>query len=195
MTQNLKRLLDRIDPDGDELLGIDRQVDLALSTFLVRSGDIRSQEDFEECLAVFVFRATLPKSVQQRFERMPQRHWRRRAAELVDRAFPGGGAEKAYRMTRESMGGGINAVLKQVGQRLKEELQETYVSSQIAEYWDSLSVAQRLSAPGEYVAQCGCLLPACFRDGSTSPLLIGFPDILQHHPGWVRIARRALAQT
>jgi len=188
MISKLGALLERIDP-GRTLDEAARGVDIALNSFSVPAEPLVRWEDFQRCVLRF-FRHAEQKilGIDTALSGNDEFHWGR-CLGLLMKAFGRNGEKAAFELTRTGVEGGLNHVLREMARAMSEGYGETWVETQVWNYWNSLSIAERLSAPDEYLRQFGHLLPTELTEGSAGRIRANFPRFLMEHPGLIRRLR------
>jgi len=185
MNGKLGALLERIDP-GRTLDEAARKMDIALNSFPVPTGPLVRWEDFRRCVLEF-YRHTERKilGISESLGGSDDFHWGRCLGYLM-KAFGKNGEKAAFELARTGVEGGLNRVLREMARAISEEYGENWVAGQVWNYWNSLSVAEKLAAPDDYLRQFGHLLPTELTEGSAGRIRANFPQYLMEHPGLVR---------
>ena len=188
MNTKLGGLLDRIDP-GRTLDEAAQGVDNALNSFSVPAGPLVRWEDFQRCVLRF-FRHAEQKilGISTPLSENDEFHWGR-CLGLLMKAFGRNGEKAAFELTRTGVEGGLNHVLREMARAMSEGYQETWVETQVWNYWNSLSTAEKLAAPVEYLRHFGHLLPTELTESSAARIRGNFPRFLMEHPGLIRRVR------
>ena len=193
MITKLEALLECIDP-GRTLDEAGRGMDIALNSFSVPAAPLVRWEDFQRCVLRF-FRHAEQKilGVGTPFGGSDEFHWGR-CLGLLMKAFGRNGEKAAFELTRTGVEGGINRVLREMARAMSEDYGKNWVETQIWNYWNSLSMAEKLAAPDDYLRQFGHVIPSEMAECSAGRIRANFPKFLIEHPGLVRrlrdVARR-----
>jgi hypothetical protein len=193
MNGKLATLLERIDPRRT-LDDADRRIDDAINSFPIPTGVLTRWEDFQRCVVHFhrhaeqkILGISAPIAGSDEF------HWGRCLGMLM-KAFGRNGEKAAFELTRTGVEGGINRVLREMARAMSEDYGKNWVETQIWNYWNSLSMAEKLAAPDDYLRQFGHVIPSEMAECSAGRIRANFPKFLIEHPGLVRrlrdVARR-----
>jgi hypothetical protein len=185
MNGRLEAMLERIDP-ARTLEDSARRADLALNSFPVPPGPLVRWEDFRRCVLEF-YRHTERKilGIGESLSGSDDFHWGRCLGYLM-KAFGKNGEKAAFELARTGVEGGLNRVLREMARAISEEYGENWIAGQVWNYWNSLSIAEKLTAPDDYLRQFGHLLPTEMTEGSAGRIRANFPKYLMEHPGLVR---------
>jgi len=185
-------LLQKIDPDGLDMHKMASRVDRALDGFHVKWAQVQNRDDFRECIAAFVFRVKVSPVASLWLAGTAQIHWWESGSGLLAEAYGPNGADRAYYLAAGGDNGGIHGVLRKLGTAILRHDTEAHVGRCIRDYWEQLSVVERLNAPEEYLAKWGGILPLSLRGRHGPPIGARFPEILTKHPDWLRSMRSGL---
>lgn len=185
-------LLQRIDPDGLDMREMAAGTDAKLNSFHVKWAQVQNREEFRECIAAFIFHAKIPSIARPWFASTPQFHWWGIGRDLLELAYGPNGTERAFRLVAEGADGGTHGVLRKLSAAMLQDRRSGYIAECVRNFWESLTVAERLNAPEEYMAKWGDILPLSLRDRRTSPVRARFTEILKKHPDWLRQLRSGL---
>lgn len=193
MPGKLDSLLDHIDPERT-LEEADRCIDSALNSFQVPAAVISRWEDFRGCLLRFHRHAE--QKILGIADSLPgneQFHWGRCLGAL-HKAFGRNGEKAAFEIARTGVEGGMRHVLREVAKVMSGGYSDEWVAGWVSNYWNSLSLAEKRIAPGEYLRRFGHLLPTELTEGSAARIRGDFPRFLNEYPTLVRrlreVARR-----
>ena len=189
MPTQLDNLLSEIDPVRvyDR---IEARVNHALDNFHVEWRQIRNRDDFQECVAMFLFQASLPSHAKPGLSGMPLSMWWSQAVPLLNQEYGPSGAEVGYQNARLGVEGAIHGVLKVLAKRLIEEHSRRVAQSHISDFWNNLSPWDQKQAVVEYISKFGQLLPPEVRGKDPVAIWVEFPRLLEQHPHSIRALRR-----
>ena len=183
----LDRLLKQIDP-SENLEKLEKQIDKAMNTFKLNKTSTENQEEFETCLANFLWH-TDQAILKINPPVNPKMHYHR-CLRLLNEEYGPKGERIAFEMAQTGLDGGLYAVLKTIAKRLARFYAQNKVSYLVDEFWVKLSFDDKAKAAKKYSEKYGHLIPAKFNERG-SVLLIGFlPKILEQHPAMIQRMRR-----
>ena len=181
MSTKLDRFLMSIDPDIT-VKETSARADRAVNSFRARSAVIRSWEDFRTTMVRFC------SHVEKIVLRLPvdrppdlNMHWGM-CNRLLKKEYGPSWDKAAFEMVRTGSQGGLYAVLKALARRMVEEYSTREVFAKITQFWNSLSVDEKLAVSKEYVQKYGHLLPSELAEGSGARVRANFPKVLEQHP-------------
>ena len=73
---------------------------------------------------------------------------------------------------------------------MAEKYAQNEISARISDYWNRLTVDEKLAAVDEYLSKSGHMLPMEFTDGSAVRLKVHFTKVLNEHPKMIRRMRQ-----
>lgn len=189
MATALDDLLRAIAPERT-LLAIERLADEALNTFPMPGARVADWDAVHECLARFYRHASgVLLGIGDRMPHDPKRHFGQACALLMKDMGPNAD-HTAAKMAIHGVEGGLYAVLKRIALRLAEEHADNLIKTEVAQYWNRLSISEKLQASQEYLEKYGHLLPADVTAGGAPRLRAFLPHFLQNHPELTRRLRR-----
>ena len=104
-----------------------------------------------------------------------------RCAQILFKAYGSNGDKAAFEMARTGNEGGLYAVLREVARRVAETCAQNEVSARISQYWNGLSLEEKLAAADEYLAKYGHLLPWELTEGCAARVRANLPKVLEEH--------------
>jgi hypothetical protein len=181
MATRLESLLDKIAPARtSEEAG--RRAEEALNSFRHPMGILADWEDFRKCVLRFhqhaegkILGLVRPFTGDDDFD------WGRCIGTLIN-AFGKNGEKTAMELARTGVEGGIHKVLREVAKTLAVGYAENWVACLVWNYWNSLSVAEKLAVPDEYLKRFAHLLSSGLTEGNAGLLRANFPRVLIEHP-------------
>ncbi|MBW1896915.1 MAG: hypothetical protein JRI47_07635 [Deltaproteobacteria bacterium] len=189
MSTKLDRLLESIDPSRT-LDQVSTRVDQAVNSFAMEQATIEDWNEYESFLAEFyrhienvVLRIGPGGPSDKEF------YWGR-CSKLLNKAFGTSGYKAAFEMVRTGEEGGLYSVLKNVADLMAEQYAQNEISARISNYWNNLSLDEKLAAPDEYLGNYGHLLPAELTEGNATTLRLNFIRVLEEHPKMIHRMRR-----
>jgi hypothetical protein len=187
MTTKLDRLLESIDPARtmDEVAA---RVDSAVNSFHLDTWVIKHWDDFETLLARF-FCHVENKILEINRPVHPEMDLGRCIRLLIDEYGPQG-EKAAFEMARTGVEGGLYAVLRTIAMRMTEKYAQNEISARIQQFWDELSIDEKLAVPTEYLEKHGHLLPPELTEGSAARIRVNFRKVLEEHPRILQRTRR-----
>ena len=99
------------------------------------------------------------------------------------------GEKAAFEMVRTGTEGGLYRVLKAVAGRIIADCAENKIAARISNFWETLSIDERLAVSQEYLDKYGHLLPSELTSGSAARVRANFLQVLQEHPNTVKRLR------
>lgn len=188
MKTKLDKLLDRIDP-AVTIDKISARVDMAFNLFRARPEVINQRGEFRSVMASFychientVLDINPPRKPDIEFD------WGRCYYKL-EKEYGSNGENIAFDMARTNIGGGLYAVLKAVARQMADEYSGSEISSCVSEFWNSLSVDEKIAIPKEYLDQYSHLIPSDIREGGAVRIRAFFWKTLENHPRAIKHLR------
>lgn len=181
MNTKLRKLLDSIDPRfvSDQ---IESRANEALNSFGKKSGIVDDWEDFTRLLARFfshvekkILRINMSRDINFEMD------WGR-CIRVLHSAFGFNGEKAAFEIARTGVEGGLYMVLKTIAKVMATGYAHNETSARVNQFWESLSVDEKLKFPDEYVAEYGHLLPDELTEKGAFRVKANFPKVLEHHP-------------
>jgi hypothetical protein len=190
MTTRLEILLSQIDP-ARTMDEANRRIDEALNSFQRPMGTLTKWEDFRKCILRFhqhaegkILGLVRPFSGDDKFD------WGRCIGTLM-KAFGKNGEKTAMQLVCTNVEGGLYRVLCEAGRALAEDYAENWVAGLVWNYWNSLSLAEKLAAPDEYITRFRHVLPSDLIEGNAGRIRAEFPRVLIEHPKLIQRLREA----
>jgi hypothetical protein len=186
MKTKLDRLLDSIDP-ASTLDQVSARVDDALNSFRVKLGIIKDWQGFRTILTDFyrhVENAIL--RIQPSFLHAPGFGWER-CCKLLIKEYGANGEKAAFEIVRTGAEGGLYGVLKAIARQMIDEYAGNEVAARIGNFWEALSMEEKLAVSQEYLDKYGHLLPLELTSGSAARVRANFLKVLEEHS---RIVKR-----
>ena len=185
MKSKLDRLLESIDP-ARTLDQVSARVDEAVNSFPVKSGLIKDWQGFRTILTEFyrhVENSTL--RIQSGFSPDPAIDWGR-CCNLLLKEYGPNGEKAAFEMVRTGVEQGLYGVLRAVARRMIDEYSSNEIAARISNFWESLSIDEKLAVSKEYLDKYGHLLPSELTSGSAARVRANFLKVLQEHPHMIK---------
>ena len=189
MATKLEQLLDSIDPANT----LDRtfaQADEAINSFPLETGQITDWQQFQGCLADFLCHIEINVLRLSATPSECQDYYWAHGIQLLRDAYGVNGEKAAFEMARTGKEGGLYAVLRGLALRMAEWYIQNEISVRIGQYWEELTTDEMISAPTEYLAKYGHLLPSELTEGSAVRIRANFPKVLEKHPYLLQQIRR-----
>lgn len=189
MSTRLNRLLGSIDPSRT-LDQVSADVDRAINTFTMGRATIEDWDEYEKCLADFC--KHIEKMVLKMFAEIDgyQEIYWSRCINILNKEFGPRGTKIAFEIVRTGKEGGLYRILKTIADHMAEDYAQNEISARVNNYWNGLTVDEKLAAADEYLQNYGHLLPSEFRGGNAAMLKANFPKVLENHPSLIRHMRR-----
>jgi hypothetical protein len=186
MKTKLDRLLDSIDP-ASTLDQVSARVDDALNSFRVKSGIIKDWQGFRTTLTDFYRHVENPiLRIQPSFLHDPDFGWGR-CCKLLIKEYGANGEKAAFEIVRTGAEGGLYGVLKAIARQMIDEYAGNEVAARIGNFWEALSMEEKLAVSQEYLDKYGHLLPLELTSGSAARVRANFLKVLEEHS---RIVKR-----
>ena len=187
MSTRLERLLESIDPERT-LHDVSRRVDQAVNAFHIHRGSISKWTDFEETLGKFYCHV---ENIILRINRTcnHEMDWGR-CSQLLNEEFGSSGFKAAFEIARTGAEGGLYSVLKAIARRMSEKYAQNEISARISDFWNKLSVDEKMAVISEYLDNYGHLLPTELTEGYAVRIRANFVKVLEEHPRIVQRLRR-----
>jgi len=185
MTTKQDQLLQDINP-GRTLDQTARRADEAINSFSVESTRVSDWDEFRAILVRFYDHV---EACILQVGTMPQADldftWGH-CLGILTKAFDRNGHKCAFELARTGNEGGLYAVLKGMARQLAEGHADNEISARICQYWNGLTVEEKMSAPDEYLRKYGHLLPSEFTEGFAGRIRANFQEVLRQHPRLMR---------
>lgn len=188
MKTKLDKFIDSIDP-ARTLDRISSLADKAVNTFSVASGFVQNQGEFESILMNFFCHVeNVVLKINPR--RLPHQaiDWHR-CANVLRKEYGPNGNITAFEIARSGTDGGLYSVLKAIAGHMADEYSTNYIRSNISNFWESLSLDEKMEISSEYLDKYGHLIPSELMDGGAVRLRVFFWKVLQEHPKIVQKLR------
>ncbi len=186
MKTKLDELLDRIDP-AVTIDKVSARVDMAFNSFRARPEVVSQRDEFRSVMANFychientVLNISPHRKPDLKFD------WGR-CDQMLEKEYGSNGENIAFDMARTSIGGGLYSVLKAVARQMADEYAGNQISSRVSEFWNALSVDEKIAVPLEYLDKYGHLIPSELREEGAVGVRMYFWKALEEHP---RIIKR-----
>ena len=102
-------------------------------------------------------------------------------AGVLRRVFGPSGLKLAYELSRTGKENGFYGVSKRIALHMADEYAENGIKGLITNYWNGLSVEEKLAAPDEYLANWSHMIPEELTEGSAGRIRSDFPKMLIEH--------------
>lgn len=190
MSTKLDQLLQDIDPSRtiDETYA---RADSALNSFAFTQAQITDWHKFHVCIARLVchirntvLRLQKPLEVDVEFE------WDQ-AVRYLHNEYGPEGEKTAFQKARTGNDGGLYSVVKAITQQMANEYSDNEIRSKISDFWNQLSVEEKLQTADEYLKKFGHLLPSEVTEGYPVRVKGFFHKFLEEHPKLIRNLRLA----
>ena len=190
MSTKLERLLAQVHPSRT-LDETHRLADKALSSFRITSGRVRTRQEFKELMCrLFAHIESAVLDIRPPRRVHPEMDWSR-CCHILKRAY---GPEAMYVATQKALEGhegGLLSVTRDLASLMAEEYAENEIRARVSNYWNGLTLDEKLRAPKEYLRLCGHLYPKDITEGSAARLHAFFPKFLEKHPFLLQRVSRA----
>jgi hypothetical protein len=187
LSTKLDRLLESIDPQRT-LEEVNTRVDQAVNSFPFDAGVSNSWNTFEAYLARFFCHVEntilgIDRAVHPEIDLG-------RCIRVLTEEYGSSGAKAAFEMTRTGTEGGLYGVMKAIARQMADQWAQKWISTRISQFWNELSVDEKLAVPTEYIEKYGHLLPPELTEGSATRIRVNFPKVLEEHPRILQRTRR-----
>ena len=190
MATRLDRLLDSLNPSYtiDE---INRRADAALESFQLKPVRLIQWTEFQcwfVCLCrhieggILGLQGGTPDSGLD-FD------WGRFVS-ILTKAFGSEGPKAAFEIARMNCEAGVTGLARRIAQVLADQHIQNQIEELVWQYWNSLSVDEKLAAADLYLAKYGFLLPRELTEGSAARVRDHLPQFLMEHPRLVERLHR-----
>ena len=161
---------------------ISSRVEIALNRFLKGSISIRSFYDFKMLVTRFYCHVEM-HVLNIRLSHFPDPiiYWGRCHRILCNEYGPNG-ITAGMDICLLGAEGGLYAVLKTIAFQLIKNYSNTEITAKVLNFWESLSVEERLAVVDEYLRKYGHLLPSELKEGNAARLRLNFIKVLIEHP-------------
>jgi hypothetical protein len=184
----LCKLLKIIDP-AHSLDRISILVDNAVNSSRAGKGQVHDWDEFK-ALLINNFCHIENVVLEIRPKRLPHFNidWGRCSNILIKEYGPNGDIT-AFQIAKSGTEGGLYSVLKAIARHMADEYAGNYIGSYINDFWDSLSVDEKLAVSKEYLDKYGHLIPSELTEGGAVRVRAFFWRVLQEHPKIVQKLR------
>jgi len=118
----------------------------------------------------------------------PDMDWGR-CYQLLVKEYGSNGDTTAFEIARSGTEGGLYAVLKAVARQLADEYAMNQIRANISDFWESLSVDEKLEVSKEYLEKYSHLIPSELMEGGAVRIRTFFWEVLEEHPRIVKKLR------
>jgi hypothetical protein len=182
MATKLDKLLERIDP-VNTLDRYEARVYAAFNSFPIPRDGMPTEAEFDDLLGRLEFHLlTVQQDSTRPYPAQDHDFWCGQMHARLRQLYGQRGERVAWEMARTGIDGGLYGVLKALVDHFARQWAERIIASEIANYYQALTVDERLAAPGEYLAKFRHLLPADIRHGLDHRLAGAFTSVLEQHP-------------
>jgi len=189
MSTKLDRLLESIDPSRT-LDIVSADVDQAVNSFTIGRITIEDWNEYKKFLADFCqYVETTVFRIGNSVPEYREFYWSR-CVNIINNEFGSSGFKTAFEMVRTGKEGGLYRILKIIADQMAEKYAQNEISARISDYWNRLTVDEKLAAVDEYLSKSGHMLPMEFTDGSAVRLKVHFTKVLNEHPKMIRRMRQ-----
>ena len=171
MATKLERLLEQIDPKNS-IDDIEKRVNHAVATYRYAKNTVDSWEECEPCLAQMF------QHLQSSLFRFPEELAYDQAMNLLNKEYSR--FQTVFDIMLSSAEGGIKTILRALARLMVEHYSRRHVSNRVIDYWNGLSVEEKMAAPEEYLNLYSDVLPQDSRDKIR--LKAYFDQVLKEHP-------------
>ena len=188
MATKLEELLESIDPDRTSEVTF-RRANEAINVFGT-AAQIDRWEDFKACMGGFCRHVeAYVLSLREPVNASPEYYWSR-CVRILLKIYGINGEKAAFEMSRTGNDGGIYTVLKAIAMHIADEYAQNEIVARIYNYWQDLSVDERLAASTEYISKYGHLLPSELTEDSAGRIRANLPKVLEKHHELIKKIRR-----
>jgi len=171
MATKLERLLEQIDPKNT-IDDIEKKINHSVATYHYPKNSVDSWEECEPCLTKMF--QHLHKSVYKVSDEFAYDQ----AMQFLEKEY--GHFQAVFEIMLSSAEGGINTILHNLARLIVEHYSRRHVENLVTDYWNSLSVDEKLAAPAEYLNLYSDILPQESRYNIRLKAL--FDQVLKEHP-------------
>ena len=185
MPRSLDDLLAAIAPGRTyDLLA--RRMDEAISSFRTPRMRVDDWDEYTRLLTAFLrhIEAAVLR-IPSLPDASPELQWRL-CTQMLRHAYGANGDKAAFERARTGVEGGLLGVLRKLARTVAERHAEAKIRALVYDYWESLTVADRLAAADEYIKSYGRWLSPELTEGSAARLRANLPKVLMEHPRLVQ---------
>ena len=188
MRSKLDKFIDSIDPTRsiDPIFSL---VDRGVNTFTAGHGQVHDLKEFKILLAKF-FCHIENVTLEIRPKRLPHLDidWGR-CSNILVKEYGANGDITSFEIAKSGTEGGLYSVLKAVARNMADEYASNYIRSSISDFWDSLSVDEKLAVSKEYLEKYWRLIPSELMEGGAARVRAFFWRVLEEHPKIIKRLR------
>ena len=185
MTTKLESFLNDISPE-ETIERAQAAVSSSLNSISISSGKIDTWDEFKELMAELyclvesnMIGLEKPRSINLSMD------WGR-CSDLLFKKYGHGGDQTAFDIAQSGVEGGLYAVMKYVAEALAQQFTTNWIGVRIGEFWDNLSLEERLAVPLEYLEKYRHILPQEILEKNPSLFAANFYRFLEHHPQMIK---------
>ena len=185
MTTKLESFLNDISPE-ETIERAQAAVSSSLNSISISSGKIDTWDEFKELMAELyclvesnMIGLEKPRSMNLSMD------WGR-CSNLLFEKYGHGGDQTAFDIAQSGVEGGLYAVMKYVAEALAQQFTTNWIGVRIGEFWDNLSLEERLAVPLEYLEKYRHILPQEILEKNPSLFAANFYRFLEHHPQMIK---------
>jgi len=189
VSTKLEAFLKTIDPTLN-LEQVWARADVGLNSFKVEQAVATDYWEFQRFLARFfchmenvILRISPPREPDYDFDSG-------RCHNLLKKEFGNQADKVLFDRARTGVNGGLYGVLKKVAELMVEDYSGNEIGAKVSEFWNNLSLDEKMEVPQEYVQKYGHLMPSEITEGMAVRVMINFRKVLEEHPRLVARLRR-----
>lgn len=189
MSTKLEAFLKTIDPTLN-LEQVWARADVGLNSFKVEQAVATDYWEFQRFLARFfchmenvILRISPPREPDYDFDSG-------RCHNLLKKELGNQADKVLFDRARTGVNGGLYGVLKKVAELMVEDYSGNEIGAKVSEFWNNLSLDEKMEVPQEYVQKYGHLMPSEITEGMAVRVMINFRKVLEEHPRLVARLRR-----
>jgi hypothetical protein len=184
----LEKLLESIHPSKTHEQ-ISSRANAAVNSFAIDTYRINDLDDLQKLMASFydhVQRKVLRINGKLAFN--PEIFWGP-CRNILEKEFGSRWAITTMEICKSQIEGGLYGVLKKLAEGIIAQYAKNEITSKVTEFWNGLTLKERLSIADEYLEKFDDFLPYDLKAGNAARLRTNMFDVLVNHPKMVSSLR------
>jgi hypothetical protein len=184
----LEKLLESIHPSKTHEQ-ISSRANAAVNSFAIDTYRINDLDDLQNLMASFydhIQRRVL--RINGNFALSPETFWGP-CRNILEKEFGSRWAVTTMEICKSQIEGGLYGVLKKLAEGIIAQYAKNEITSKVTEFWNGLTLKERLSIADEYLEKFDDFLPYDLKAGNAARLRTNMFDVLVNHPKMVSSLR------
>ena len=188
MPTKLEKLLEKIDP-AKIIDPVENRIFKSIPKIYRDKNTVENFEEFKECLAEAAKVArnaaiNVPLNAGDNIDiNFGQ------ALHYLKEEYPRDTVQTVFEIMQTGAEGGVFQILKIIARTMAEEITQNQIKAIVVEFWNSLSMEEKLSVPYEYIEKYKNILPKRIVEGDNVRMRGLFWETLAQHPKMLKRIR------